>query len=327
MRFWWVNQNQTYRQEVGGGYLWSPQRKSNGAQNPYYDFMREVAPGDLIFSFAGTWIKAIGVARSNAYPAPKPVEFGETGAHWDQIGWRVDVAFHMLQTGGIRPSAHMPLLAPLLPARYAPLQANGAGLQNLYLTRIDAPLASMLIDLIGPEARALAQQLFVSEAVPAESAAVGLVQWEEHVLEQLRDDRTIAETDRQALVLARRGQGLFKQRVMRHERACRITGVTVEEHLRASHCKPWRNATNEERVDGENGLLLTPSMDHLFDRGFIGFENSGHLIVAPVADADSLSRMGIDTKKRLNVGAFSQGQQRFLTYHREQVLLKSKFLA
>lgn len=45
MRFWWVNQNQTYRHEVRGGYLWSPKRKANGAQNAFYDFMREVRPG------------------------------------------------------------------------------------------------------------------------------------------------------------------------------------------------------------------------------------------------------------------------------------------
>ncbi len=326
MRFWWVNQNQTYRQEVGGGYLWSPQRKSNGAQNPYYDFMREVAPGDLIFSFAGTWIKAIGVARSNAYPAPKPAEFGETGAHWEQIGWRVDVTFHLLQTGAIRPSAHMALLAPLLPHKYSPLQANGGGLQAVYLTRVETPLASMLIDLIGPEARALAQQLFVSEALPGGGTAIGLIQWEEHELQQLRDDRTIAETDRQALVLARRGQGLFKQRVMRHERACRITGVTVEAHLRASHCKPWRSSNNDERIDGENGLLLTPTIDHLFDRGFIGFEATGNLIVAPVADSESLRRMGIDLSRKINVGQFTVSQRKFLLYHQENVLLRSKFM-
>lgn len=54
MRYWWVNQNQTYRQEVKGGYLWSPKRNANGARNPFYEFMREVAPGDLVFSFVDT---------------------------------------------------------------------------------------------------------------------------------------------------------------------------------------------------------------------------------------------------------------------------------
>ena len=326
MRFWWVNQNETYRHEVRGGYLWSPQRKANGHQNPFYDFMREVSPGDLIFSFADTWIRTVGVARSNAYPAPKPSEFGTAGAHWDKIGWRIDVSFHALRTGSVRPADHMALLGPLLPAKYAPLQSDGRGMQSVYLTMVDDRLASMLIDLIGPQARALAQHALTSASDLPTASAVGLVQWEEHELELVRDNRTIPETERQALVLARRGQGLFKQRVMRLERACRITGVTNETHLRASHCKPWRSANNEERVDGENGLLLTPTIDHLFDRGFISFEGNGNLIVAPVADDASLRRMGVDPDAHINVGAFSEGQRGFLRYHREQVLLKSKFI-
>jgi hypothetical protein len=48
-----VNQNQTFAQETAGGYLWSPKRSKNGARNPFYEFMREVAPGDLVLSFEG----------------------------------------------------------------------------------------------------------------------------------------------------------------------------------------------------------------------------------------------------------------------------------
>ena len=49
-------------------------------------------------------------------------------------------------------------------------------------------------------------------------------------------------------------------------------------HLIASHCKPWRDSTNEKRLNGENGLLLTPSIDHLFDRGIpSGSSTLGHL--------------------------------------------------
>lgn len=79
MRYWWVNQNQTYRHEVAGGYLWSPKRKQNDAINPFYEFMREVAPGDLVFSFADTRIRAFGVAQSFAYEAPKPIAFQAAG--------------------------------------------------------------------------------------------------------------------------------------------------------------------------------------------------------------------------------------------------------
>src|SRR3954447_15463098 len=91
-------------------------------------------------------------------------------------------------------------------------------------------------------------------------------------------------------------------------------------HLLASHCKPWRDSTNEERLNGENGLLLTPSIDHLFDRGFIGFDDSGTLIISPVAHKPSLAKMGIETERVVNVGGFSQGQRKFLDFHRNSVL-------
>ena len=247
MRYWWVNQNQTYRHEVRGGYLWSPKRKTNLAANPFYDFMREVAPSDVVFSFSDTLIRAIGIAASHAYEAPKPLEFGQAGAYWDKIGWRLDMRFSELRVP-IKPSAHMEVLKPLLPDRYAPLRANGAGLQNVYLTRVPDRLAAALVDLLGAEARDLVLGYRVAEEAPIASA-IGLVEWEEHELSEVRADTSLPETDRQAIVLASRGQGLFKKRVMKIEHACRITGVNREEHLRASHCKPWRDATNEERLD------------------------------------------------------------------------------
>ena len=86
MCFWWVNQNQTHRQEIGGGYLWAPKRNSNNARNPFYEFMREVTPGDLVFSFVDTRIIAVGIVRSYCYESPKPIEFGAIGMNWEQIG-------------------------------------------------------------------------------------------------------------------------------------------------------------------------------------------------------------------------------------------------
>ena len=113
-------------------------------------------------------------------------------------------------------------------------------------------------------------------------------------------------------------------RVSKIETRCRITGVENPTHLIASHCKPWRDATNEERLNGENGLLLTPSIDHLFDRGFIGFEDNGQLIISPVADRSSLERMGIEIEKTINVGSFTSGQKGYLDFHRNAVLLMAR---
>jgi hypothetical protein len=139
----------------------------------------------------------------------------------------------------------------------------------------------------------------------------------------IESDRQLLETEREAVIVARRGQGLFKQRVMQVENRCRITGVTNPVHLRASHCKPWRDSSNDERINGENGLLLTPTVDHLFDRGFISFEDSGVVIISPVAHTLSLNRMGVATDHVINVGTFTQGQKEFLDYHRESVLLQA----
>ena len=61
MNYWWVNQNQTAKQEVSGGYMWSPKRMKDGKRNPFYEGMRECAPGDLVFSFVDTRISNLGV--------------------------------------------------------------------------------------------------------------------------------------------------------------------------------------------------------------------------------------------------------------------------
>ena len=321
MRYWWVNQNQTYKQELGGGYLWSPKRNAIGARNPFYESMREVAPGDLVFSFVDTRIAAIGIAESYCFESPKPEEFGTAGLNWELIGWRIRVGFRLLRTR-IRTKDHIQLLRPFLAERYAPLRKTGDGKQTLYLTEISAPFADALIALIGPEAEAV--QLDASQtsaAIPSTSADLEV--WEHHIESEIDRNVTIDPTQRQALITARRGQGIFKQRVMVIERHCRITRVENPEHLRASHCKPWRDSTNDERLNGENGLLLTPSIDHLFDRGFISFQNNGNLIVSPVADLPSLERMGVPTGVTYNVGTFSSGQRRFLEYHRDAVLLQA----
>lgn len=324
MRYWWVNQNQTFRQEIGGGYLWSPQRNSNGARNPFYESMREVSPGDLVFSFVDTRIHAVGIIQSHCYECPKPSEFGAAGMNWDMVGWRVDVQFKK-EPLPIRPKDHMDVLRQHLPQRYAPLRENGDGLQSVYLTELPQPFTEALAGLMGRPILDLVRGDAARDSVLASSLTDALppaaVQWEEALVQRIQADQHIQETEKAALVLSRRGQGQFKSNVRLLESSCRVTKVDRLEHLRASHCKPWRDSNNQERLDGENGLLLTPTIDHLFDRGFISFEGSGRLLISPVAHEQSLHRMGIQTTDAMNVGKFSVGQARYLEFHREHVFL------
>lgn len=215
----------------------------------------------------------------------------------------------------------MARLGPLLPSRYSPLLLDGRGVQSIYLTELPTDLALEIADLVGSDLAAIARAGDVPKTVLADVVAPNqeVALWEEHIRKTIEDDQEIGETEKKAIVLARRGQGLFRDRVQLIESRCRITHVENPTHLRASHCKPWRLATNEERLSGDNGLLLTPSIDHLFDRGFISFRDDGRLLVSPIADKPSLTKMGVVVDRDVDVGRFTAGQARFLEFHRDQV--------
>jgi putative restriction endonuclease len=208
MRYWWVNQNQTFRQELAGGYLWSPKRNANGARNPFYESMREVSPGDLIFSFVDTRIVALGIAKSYCWECPKPTEFGSVGQNWEDIGWRVSVSFSQL-LNKIRPKDHMGILRPILPNRYSLLQPSGNGLQGIYLTELSQDFAEALGGLIGEEARSLIGADEGPVVIENGKIVTGddLDVWEHRLELDVEADTSLRETDREAIVRARRGHG------------------------------------------------------------------------------------------------------------------------
>ena len=103
--------------------------------------------------------------------------------------------------------------------------------------------------------------------------------------------------------------------------SCRVTRVSEPRHLKASHIKPWRDATDAERLDGANGLLLSPHIDHLFDEGYITFSSSQELVIVPEVRDKLLDAWGIDAGVR--VGEFSREQNAYLDYHRVNVFKRT----
>ena len=140
---------------------------------------------------------------------------------------------------------------------------------------------------------------------------------EEEVEQELRNRTDLNETEQLQLVKSRRGQGIYRQNLEGFEKSCRITGVSNLRHLRASHIKPWRASTTFEKLDGNNGLLLSPHIDHLFDQGFISFSDDGALLVSPKADVETLIRWGIEPEG--TYGPFRPEQLPYLAFHREFV--------
>ena len=143
MSYWWVNLGETYRYEVKG-FMWSPQLGARGPV-PAYENMKQIRPGDVIFAYADTYIKAIGIALNSAQASPKP-DFGQKGVHWDNEGWLVDVQFTELSKP-LRIREYMDLVAPTLPEKYSPLRADGNGNQA-YLFPVPEDMAAVVSMLV-----------------------------------------------------------------------------------------------------------------------------------------------------------------------------------
>jgi putative restriction endonuclease len=306
--YWWVNHKQTYRQEIDGEYLWSPKKNKNGANNESYNNMTKVMPGDVVFSFADAAVRAVGIALGRAREAPKPPEFASAGDQWGtDPGWQVPVRFKEL-TAPLRPKEHASQLAPVLPGKYSPIRASGDGNQGVYLAALADPMADKLTRLLAGQ---------VERIVEAIIRTTGGSLADDAAEERIQQRTDIGPTVKKTLVNARRGQGVFRERLERIERKCRVTGLLDRRHLRASHIKPWCECDDQEKLDGFNGLLLSPHVDHLFDRGHISFSNSGELLLSK--DLNSLVLKGWGIAVPQNVGAFSAEQCRYLEYHRSHV--------
>lgn len=123
-------------------------------------------------------------------------------------------------------------------------------------------------------------------------------------------------TERLGLVTSRVGQGYYRDRVIEQWGGqCPLTGISKLELLIASHIVPWKDATDAERLDPHNGILLSPNADALFDRHLISFDDEGRLVLSTTISSDDLSRFGIDATKRIPV---SDGMRSYLERHREQ---------
>ena len=136
------------------------------------------------------------------------------------------------------------------------------------------------------------------------------------------DQRTVDKTETQRLTLVRTEQGNYRKAALAlWDNKCAVTGVDEPGWLIASHIKPWRESTNEERVNPLNSLILTPNYDKLFDRGIISFSpNNGKIILPNIHTHEmwrNLERMHIDDEVHLS--HIPDGTEKFLDYHNKRV--------
>ena len=304
MQYWWVNHKESARQAIEGEYLWSPRKKSNkkrraGTQGELLDNLTRVRAGDLVFSFAEGVVNAVGVALARAREAPGKLEA--------ESGWQIDVRFGEL-SAPLRPRDHLRELAPVLPRKHSPLRASGTRNPNVYVGAVPPAMASVLRALLGGQAEAIEEKIILS---------LGPEFLDEMAEESLRERVDLDPAEKQRLVRARRGQGEFRRNVEAIESECRLTGLLDRRHLRARHIKPWRDSDDQEKLDGFNGLLLSPHVDHLFARGHVSFSDEGELLVSRHLNPAVLKAWRIALPKK--VKPFGPEQRVYLDYHRSEI--------
>lgn len=133
---------------------------------------------------------------------------------------------------------------------------------------------------------------------------------------EITQNPKLSETEKQQLVKARIGQGAFRKSLIAMWRKCCVTGCDYVDILRASHIKPWRDSTNNERLDKFNGLLLSPNLDALFDKGLISFTDVGEVLISKRLSISALNALGCPNNAKVRL---RPEHARYMVWHRENV--------
>jgi hypothetical protein len=305
LKHWWVNQTRAVARGMMLDYLWAPEAVRGSAAESAR-LLQEVRPGDLLFAYSDGAIGGIGLVLRAALAAARPAELS-AGKPARTPGWYLPVRFFELALP-LHLKSHMTALKPLLPAQHAPLRSTGIRNPAVYLAEVPAALASALRALLAGQLEDVEAQ--IKAAVESELAD----DWMESSIRRRSD---LAPQEKLQLVRARRGLGSFRASLEKLENACRVTGLLDRRHLRACHIKPWSVSEDREKLDGANGLLLSPHVAHLFLRGYISFSNDGDLLASRHLNPAILTAWSV--RMPMKTGPFRPVQWPYLDYHRQHI--------
>ena len=124
-------------------------------------------------------------------------------------------------------------------------------------------------------------------------------------------------TERQGLVTSRVGQGGYRRALLKkYHNKCAVLNCGPAEILIASHILPWRESDDAQRLDPDNGILLSPSLDALFDRMLISFDKSGKIVLSSLVDSEFFKTLGVSGTETLSI---TPKMEPYLKWHRERL--------
>jgi len=142
---------------------------------------------------------------------------------------------------------------------------------------------------------------------------------EEGKLAIVKEYLKLSDTEREAIIKSRIGQGYFRDNLVKYWKKCSVTGCSKISILRASHIKPWAKSTVNERLSCFNGLLLCPNLDVCFDKGYITFDNDGKILISSKLNQKDLNVLGINVHMKLLKN--DPKHQQYLSYHRKHIFI------
>lgn len=124
--------------------------------------------------------------------------------------------------------------------------------------------------------------------------------------------------EKKALTKIRINQSVFRELLLKRYSGCCLCNVNDKNFLVASHIKPWAKSNSEEKLDVNNGLLLCPNHDRLFDKGYISFDNDGRILISNKLSHNSLIYMNIRENMKINI---TDEAKKYMKYHRENIFI------
>ena len=138
-------------------------------------------------------------------------------------------------------------------------------------------------------------------------------------IEDLQKDKKLTETEKETLIKARKGQGVFRKKLEeKYKNKCIITDIDISKVLIASHIKPWAVSNNEERLSVDNGLLLSATFDRLFDSGLVTFKKDGTLLISNLISKDNIEKLHLKEGQIYDI-KYNPGMDEYLSYHNEVI--------
>ena len=294
LMYYWVNQGKTYFEEKEGEFLWAP-LKDKGSKTPFHwRTMAYLKKDDIVFNYYKGEILGYCIVQNDSYKFLKPTELKNDDYEWSQEGLIAEAKYFKFENS-IDIKKRIDEFKSNLPQKYSPVSLNGKtpSVNQGYLYKISEKLGERLLEMANINFNSNFDTN--NEQIP-----------------------NAGNTSKQGLVTTRVGQGTYRRNLLRRwNYMCAVTKTPIKDILIASHIKPWSESSDEERLDIENGILLSPIYDALFDRYYISFQDNGEIILSKRLKKFNLKEIGITGNEKIE--SLNDKNKFYLQHHRKKL--------